>query len=298
MARHVNVVANANQYSHSTLAGRDFGSGPLFLRDMNTAVEWDDGAVDVAGGGGCEEEGESGHVFGGADSSQRAAAFDLLAEVVERPGHHFALEGAGGNRVARNAASGEAHGKHFGEVVDGGFGRAVGEIVDLGYVEAVDGADVNDARGVVGAVSVFEQRHERLGEEEDSFDVDVESAVVTVFGEFVEGFAPGGAGVIDEDIDGVFIGFDFVGEMFPAFFDREIGGHGNALTDFGKFCGNRVADVGFAGGDVDLRAVLHVARGDHESDAARPASDDGNFAFNAEKSGDGQVWGFHGAVLR
>lgn len=132
-------------------------------------------------------------------------------------------------------------------MMDGGFAGAVGEVVDLGNFDAVDAADVDDTGGVVSRATVFEQGQEHLREEENAFDVDVHGAVVSVFGEFIEGFAPGGAGVVDEDVEGVFVFFDAVDEGFPTFFVGEVGGDGDAFADFGEFFGYGVADFGFAG---------------------------------------------------
>lgn len=182
--------------------------------------------------------------------------------------HHLAFEGAGGDCVDGDTTTCETYGEDFGEVMHGGFAGAVGKVVYFGDFDTVDAADVNDAGGIVGGGAVFEQGHEHLGKEEDAFHVDVHGTVVAVFGKVVEGFAPGGSGVVDEDIEGVFVFFDAVDEGFPAFFVGEVCGNRDAFADFREFFGYGVADFGFARGDVYFCAVLHVTQGDHESDAA------------------------------
>ena len=85
-------------------------------------------------------------------------------------------------------------------MVQPGFGGGVGEGLERGDAQAVNGADVDDARGGEGGLRGFEQRGYGLGELEDAFKVECEDAVPGGVRVGVVGLAPVGAGVVDEDV--------------------------------------------------------------------------------------------------
>lgn len=91
--------------------------------------------------------------------------------------------------------------QHTAHVVQPGLGGRVGEGFERGDAQAVDGADVDDARGRERGLRGLEQRGYGLGELEDAFEVEGQDAVPGGIRVSVVGFAPVGAGVVDEDVE-------------------------------------------------------------------------------------------------
>jgi len=92
----------------------------------------------------------------------------------------------------------------------------------LGAPEAHDGRDVDD----VSAALVFHDPGHLLGENPDPADIDVENLVPSLQGEIQSRGAPGGAGVVHQDVDAAALVQGFPDQPFDVFFLSEIAGEG------------------------------------------------------------------------
>jgi hypothetical protein len=87
------------------------------------------------------------HILRTPDPPQRNAPLNHILELLQRRLHHLALERPASNRVAGNPPLAQMTSQHTAHVVQSGFGGGVGEGLERGDAQAVDGADVDDARG-------------------------------------------------------------------------------------------------------------------------------------------------------
>ena len=94
----------------------------------------------------------------------------------------------------------EPDGQRPREMVHGGLARGVGIALELGDAKPVDGADVDDARRIARPTALLQQREKRLGEVEDRLDVDRQHLVPGRLRVLGERGAPGGAGIVHEDV--------------------------------------------------------------------------------------------------
>ena len=81
--------------------------------------------------------------------------------------------------------------------------RGVGVRLERRHPYAVDRPDVDDPCRLVHRARLLEQRHQELGQVEDALDVEGEHALEGRLVELGQRRAPGGAGVVDEDVEGV-----------------------------------------------------------------------------------------------
>ena len=141
----------------------------------------------------------AGHVLGLADAAARIRAPDRVAEAVERRLHHLALEGAGRDRVHGHARRQLAR-EHARQVVERRLARRVRVGLEQRHVQAVDRADVDDARGVRRRARALELRQQIAREEEDRLQVELEHLVPARLRILLERRAPVRAGVVHEDV--------------------------------------------------------------------------------------------------
>ena len=127
--------------------------------------------------------------------------------------------------------------------------------------------------GSSGRGCPFQRRQQVAGEKEQRLEVEVGDLVEALFGEGLDRFAPGGAGVVDQYVEPLFTVADVGNQRLHAFHRRQIGRQRDTTTDRRQFAGNFVADLGGSRGDVDRGARLDIAAGDHQPDAARAAGD-------------------------
>jgi hypothetical protein len=111
-------------------------------------------------------------------------------------------------------------------------------------------------------------------------------------GKFLERRAPGGAGVVDQDVERRLAPRDLGGERARAFDGRDVGRqrHAGAAAHRRELVGGALAGLGLARRDVDgARALREEAGGDHAADASRAAGDERHAPVEREESG-----GVHG----
>src|SRR5690606_35809273 len=120
---------------------------------------------------------------------------------------------------------------------------------------------------------------------EGRFDVDVHDLVPARLGEALEGFAPRGTGVVDEDVEAFLARLKLLGERAAAFDGRKIDGQADDLA--------RIARLEIGDGFLDLRTLARrdidacraggeIALDDHLADSARAAGDERDAAVEAE----------------
>ncbi len=219
---------------------------------------------------------------GTADTPQRRVRRDLFAEGLQRGGHHLGLEGA-----RRNGVDGDGRGEPLGQMtrqlVHRRLRGGVGVRLERRHPYAVDRPDVDDACRLVHRSRLLQERHQELGQVEDALDVEGEHTLERRLVEVGQRRAPGGAGVVDQNVEGVLPRRQLVGQP-PAL---GLGGQVGRNPDAGALLGELGRDlrhhVGLAGRDVDLDAGIDEALGDHLADAAGATGDQRRLPGNVEE---------------
>ena len=93
-------------------------------------------------------------------------------------------------------------------------------------------------------------RVQGLGQEERRLQVQVQDLVPAALGELIEVRTPGGAGVVDQDVEPVLQRQETPDEGLDPVVGREVLGQGDAVG--AQLCGGFVALKRLARGDVDL----------------------------------------------
>ncbi len=217
-------------------------------------------------------------------------AFDLVA-VVARVLVHVGGEGARRDRADHDALVRQPQ-RHAAREVDQA-GLAGGVRVGFLRVDrhAVDRGDVDHLGQVVGR-GLPEHRRQRLRQEEGRLQVQVDHLVPAAFRKFVERRAPGGAGVVDQDVERALVLGVGLDQRLRAVERRHVGRQRDAVAEGRQLLGGLVAGRGLARRDVDARALRQEAFGDHAADAARAAGDERAAALEREESG-----GVHGVSV-
>ena len=129
---------------------------------------------------------------------------------------------------------------------------------------------------------------QRLGQEERRLQVQVDDLVPALLGKRVEGLAPGGAGVVDQDVERLLALRDTPrpAPATPSSVETSAGSDTQVPSvDSSRAVASQA--VGLARRDVDARALREEARGDHAADAARAAGDERGAARRARR---GRSW--------
>jgi hypothetical protein len=150
-------------------------------------------------------------------------------------------------------------------------------------VQAVDAADVHDARRVVGGGRLLEERQEGPRQEERRLQVQVEHLVPGRLGERGQRFAPGGPGVVDEDVQLVLPLAHRGGQPDALLLAGQVGRDRPHLPERREPLDGGVPGLGLAGADVDARPGLEEAAGHHQADPAGAAGDHGDLAGQVEQ---------------
>ena len=123
----------------------------------------------------------------------------VVADRIEGGRHHLRRERARGYRIDQDGRC-QLGGQMPGQMVDGCLGGRIGIVTQAGHRQAVDRADVDHPGGVVFGGSGIQQGAGQLGQHERRLDVKGEHLVPRGPRELVEGGAPGGAGIVDQDV--------------------------------------------------------------------------------------------------
>ena len=92
-------------------------------------------------------------------------------------------------------------GQRTAEMVQTGLARTVGEGLERGHSQAIDTANVDDARRIVRSRRLLQEGSHQLCEIEDAVQVEGENAGKGLGGILVVGGAPVRAGVVDQDVE-------------------------------------------------------------------------------------------------
>ena len=195
------------------------------------------------------------------------------------------------------------------QLVQPGLAGAVRERRHARDAQPIDAADMDDARRVGdrpalrpagGGGGFFKERSERLREGEDALEVDGQELSPRGVRVRVEGLAPGGARVVDEDVQaGGLEGGEGGGEAVDRAEEGEVRGEGDGGAErSGGRGGEGVergagggAGGGVTGGNVDFGAGEDEAGGDHEAEAFGAAGDEDDFVLGWEVSRVRGCWG-------
>ncbi len=171
----------------------------------------------------------------------------------------------------------------LGEVDQAGLAGVIGiGLLRIGP-DPVDRGDVDDLGRPLGGCCGLERPVQGLGQEERRLEVQVHHLVPAVLGEGVELGEPGGAGVVDQDVELGFVLRKGAGQGLAAFDGRDVLRQRDAArSELGGRC---VAGGGLARRDVDLGAEGDEAGGDHLADAARAAGDERRAPGEGEEVG-------------
>ena len=127
---------------------------------------------------------------------------------------------------------------------------------------------------------------ERLGQEERRLEVEVCDLVPAALRKFVEIRAPGGARIVDENVELRLALADFAREHLDAAEAGNIDRQRDAFAAIGgrKLFGGRLAGARLSRGDVDPGGALREKSGrDHLADAARAAGDQRDASLQREQ---------------
>lgn len=221
-----------------------------------------------------EEETRSGNVTATSNTAQRDLGVEHVAGGVEDSLHHLGRERPAREHVAGDVAGAQLAGQGSRQVVKPGLAGGVGVVLQGRHAQAIDAADVNHG-GRVGALALggaLELREQQLGQGEDALQVEGEDLGPGGVGVLLNVGTPGGAGVVDEDVQtGGLPGGQVGGQALALLEVLQVGGQsvrrGAVAGDAREFLNGTVAGLGVAAGDVDLCAVGDEALGDHAADA-------------------------------
>ena len=124
---------------------------------------------------------------------------------------------------------------------------------------------------------------QRLDQEEWGLHIKVHHLVPTALGKGLDLSAPGGARVVDENVELGFPGEIETGKGPRARRARCVRRHRDAFAEHRETPGRLLAGRGLAGGNIDLRASPDVALRDHLADAARTTGDEGDAPFERKQ---------------
>lgn len=186
-----------------------------------------------------------GHILRRPNPSQRIRLGELVPDRIEHRLHHLGREGPACEGIHRDAPGAQGDGQGPRELVETGLAGAVGVVLQMGDAEGVDGPYVDDprtsttsttaaARGSSSSSSycrLFQNRGEELGQGEDALEVEGQELGPGVVRVCVEGLAPGGARVVDKDVEAwaggtAELGGEFCGEGFAGVEGLEVGREG------------------------------------------------------------------------
>ena len=157
--------------------------------------------------------------------------------------------------------------------MQGGFARAVGISLFAEGRNPRHRADIDDSRRVRRRAGLAQQRQELLDAVEDRGHVQLHDLFPALHRIAFQWRAPGGAGVVDEDIQPIDPLAQACRQRQHTFLGRQVGGQGLAMAQGAEFIGGLLAGFGVPGTHVDVGAGFDKGLGDHLADAAGTAGD-------------------------
>ncbi len=244
-------------------------------------------------GEGREQQGHTGHVFGGGELAvDGLLEHDLLDHVVltdtQRLGllrdlllHQRRTDKAGADHIGAHAVFGAFLGDRLGQTDQAVLGRHIGCLEQRGFL-AVHRAHVDDAAPAALRIHVLDTG---LGGEEGAVEVDGQHLLPVRELELFHRMNDLDARIADQDVDaakGRHAGFNAGVDLL---FVRHVHGNANGLPAAGlDFGGGRVSGGLVQVRDHDLGAFLGEHDGDLLADAAGRAGDVGDFVFQLHAS--------------
>ncbi len=160
-----------------------------------------------------------------------------IPKILQRRGHHFAFKRSTRQRITRNIPPPQMIRKHPTQLMQPRLTRTVRKRLQRRDLDPVYAPDIDDPRRVVRGRGGFEERGAGLGDSEDPSEVEGEDAGPRRFGEFGVGRPPGGARVVDQDVELRFALLELVHHSFTVFRFVEVGGDVVGATfTWGKGC--------------------------------------------------------------
>ena len=140
-------------------------------------------------------------------------------------------------------------------------------------MNAVDAADVDHPGRVILGAGRAQRPEEFLHHPERRLHVEVQHPVPGGGGKGFQRLAPGGTGVVDQNVQAIGGGTHLGGQPLAFLLLRQVGGNRADRAELRQLRDGLGALVGFAGTDDDLSAGLQQAAGDHQADTAGSARD-------------------------
>ena len=246
------------------------------LDDRRPTINHDGLPGDVSARVTGEEKGEALEVVERADFVHWDALGHFGDAGVIDMGGHFGGEPARRNGVDVDAVFAPLGAEGSGHADNGGFGGLVGDRAwprDAG-LEAGDRGDVDD-------FAFFLRDHpgagDALREVEHRIDVEAEDAAPVILGVVLGGGAPGGAGVVEQDIDAAALRHHGVAEDLRTGGVAQIGRHGDNLDALGAHAfGGFIERCLFTRGDDDGGTIFAKRLCCLQAKSARSAGDEGD----------------------
>src|SRR3954454_10551486 len=168
-----------------------------------TAIDREDGPGDIAASPAAQIQRCAGNVTRRADAAERDMRADPRGLLVAGggKGRHPAAKRARRQRIDRDPPLGELDRQRLGEMVHRGLGGGVGVGVVGERLTAHHRADVDHPRRVIIVRSLAEQWQQAAGEVKDRGDVDAHHFLPGMVGEGLQRLAPGGAGIVHQDME-------------------------------------------------------------------------------------------------
>ncbi len=168
--------------------------------------------------------------------------------------------------------------------------RSLGRRIGIGIVAdgrcPHDGAEIDDAGGIVVAGCRFKQRQQLLGQREEPRHVDREHTVPSLVRKAFQRLAPGLAGIVDEDMEVRGSRPHLGGQRRHARLRGDIAGKAFRRAAGAKrvqLPRHRLACIALARGNQHPRPGLHESLGNHAADAGGAAGHERGLARDREQ---------------
>mmetsp|Transcript_21087 Transcript_21087/g.81837 ORF Transcript_21087/g.81837 Transcript_21087/m.81837 type:complete len:357 (+) Transcript_21087:2512-3582(+) len=276
--------------------GNSIAAASIAVHGADAAVHRQDLPGDVLAGPRSEQQGRTLQVVVVAEAVERRVGRHLVSpQRGQQALGHLAREEARRQRIDGDAIRAPLAGQGPREVHRRALAGVVGNGLHRTQVarQAGDGGHIDDAARTA-------RDHAGLGhglrEQEEAADVEVHDLVPGLERMLLGRGAPGGAGVVDEDVDAAQALHGLGHHALHILWLGRIGGAPARVDALGLQLGGSIFQVGrLARGQHDLGARLAQGFGDLQAQAARAAGDEGHLAGQVEEV---LHWGAHRRGLR